>query len=123
MKDIANGTHKIKYLEPWFADGRGSKESLEEATDTLIGDSTNRIIGYVAWKAMEVHCKTIEQKRDFLLESRQMVEEVWKTVHAIQSSDSPHRTLQDMYESPVGLDGICPSPGGYTCEHLYRDKV
>ena len=56
-------------------------------------------------------------------DSRQKIEEPWKTVHTIQSSDNPRRTLHDMYEPPVGLDEICPPPGGYTCKDLYRNKV
>ena len=60
IKDIANSTHNDKYLEPRFADGRGNKGLFEEATDTLIGDSTNRIIGYGPWKAIEVYYKTVE---------------------------------------------------------------
>ena len=72
---------------------------------------------------MEVHCRTIERKRDFVRESRQKIEELWKTVHTIQSSDNSRRTLYDMYEPPVGLDEICPPPGGYTCKDLCRNKV
>ena len=104
MEAIASGTRRIKYLEPWFVDGRGNKGSLEEAMDTcLTNGSTNRIIGYVPWKAMEVHYRTIQCKQDFLRDSRQKIEEPWKMVHTIQSSDNPRMTLHDMYAPLFGL--------------------
>ena len=43
-------------------------------------------------------------KRDFLQDSRQKIEELWKMVHKIQSSDNLRMTLHDMYAPPVGLD-------------------
>ena len=46
-------------------------------------------------------------------------------MHTIQCSDNPRRTLHDMYEPSVGLDEICPPPGGYTCKDrsMQGDKV
>ena len=67
---------------------------------------------------MEVHYRTIERKRDILRYRKQKIEKLWKTLHTIRSSDNPRRTLDDMYEPPVGLKEICPPPGGYTRKDL-----
>ena len=96
IEAIASGTRRAKYLESWFADGkRGNTGSLEKTLDTCL-TKDDRIVGYVPWKAMEVHYRTIERKRDFLRDSRQKIEELWKTVHTIQSSDNPCRTLHNV---------------------------
>ena len=58
MEEIASGTRRVEYLEPWFADGRTNARSLEEALAGVDGT----VVGYVPWKAMEVHYRTIECK-------------------------------------------------------------
>ncbi len=76
MKAIARGTRRVMYLELRFAYGkRGSTGSLEKTLDTCL-TKDDRIVGYVPWKAMEVHYITIERKRDFLRDSRQKIEEL-----------------------------------------------
>ena len=54
-------------------DGRDNTGSLEEALTSVDGT----VVGYVPWKAMEVHYRTIKHKRDFLQNTRLKIEELW----------------------------------------------
>ena len=76
MEAITSGTRRVKYLEPWFADKkRGNTGSLEKTLDTCLAKD-DCIVGYVPWKAMEVHYRTIERKQDFLRDSRHKIQEL-----------------------------------------------
>ena len=64
-KAIASGARRVKYLEPWFAHGkRDNTGSLEKSLDTCL-TKEDCIVRHVPCKAMEVHYRTIERKRDF----------------------------------------------------------
>ena len=96
MEEIASSTCRV---EIWNL-GLQTEGATQGLSRRLSASVAGTVVGYVSWKAMEVHYRTIERKRDFLQESSPKIEELWKTVCTSRSSATPRLALD--LSAPLG---------------------
>lgn len=109
MDRIIQGVYRVEH---WFATEEANAMYLEEALTVQPVDVCDKsVLGYISWKAMEVHYLPIERKQDFLQKCKPKVDNLWQTISTIQSSADPYLEWYAMFVPK----------SRYTCKDLYGD--